>query len=117
LKIQDFVLTTVGEGLYEYSFTTSQMMSDYPESVATASIKLVGKRGGKVVELGLNRLPGSEPLSQALKFKHFQNVKGTIKVPANLEPEAMTIEIEPTSKKLIPVTESFPWPKSPEDGG
>lgn len=117
LKIQDLVLTAVGEGLYEYNFTTSQMMSDYPESVATASIKLVGKRGGKKVELGLNNLPGSEPLSQALKFKHFQNVKGTIKVPANLEPEAMTIEIEPTSKKLIPVTESFAWPKSPGAGG
>lgn len=117
LKIQDLVLTAVGDGLYEYHFTTSQMMPDYPESVATASIKLVGKRGGKQVELGLNSLPGSEPPSQPLKFKHFQNVKGTIRVPANLEPEAMTIEIEPTSKKLIPVTESFPWPKSPEAGG
>jgi hypothetical protein len=117
LKIQDFILTAVGDGLYEYSFTTSQVISDYPESVATASIKLVGKRGGKVIELGLNKLPGSEPLSQALKFKHFQNVKGAIKVPANLEPEAVTIEIEPTSKRLIPVTESFPWPKLPEAGG
>ena len=117
LKIQDFVLMTVGEGLYEYSFTTSQVISDYPESVATASIKLVGKRGGKEIELGLNKLPGSEPLSQALKFKHFQNVKGTIRVPANLEPEAVTIEIKPTSKRLIPITESFPWPKSPGAGG
>ncbi|MBK8638084.1 MAG: hypothetical protein IPN92_07245 [Chromatiaceae bacterium] len=117
LKIQDFVLMTVGEGLYEYSFTTSQVISDYPESVATASIKLVGKRGGKEIELGLNKLPGSEPLSQALKFKHFQNVRGTIRVPANLEPEAVTIEIKPTSKQLIPITESFPWPKSPEAGG
>ena len=31
--------------------------------------------------------------------------------------EALTIEIKPTSKLLIPVTESFPWPNPPEDGG
>ncbi len=118
LKIQDFALMAAGEeGLYEYRFTASQMMPDYPESVATASIKVVGKRGGKEVELGLGKLPGSEPASQALKFKHFQNVQGRIKVPANLEPEALTIEIKPTSKLLIPVTESFPWPNPPEDGG
>jgi hypothetical protein len=117
LQIQDFILTASGEAdLYEYSFTTRQMMPDYPESVAMATIKLVGKRGGKGVELGLNKLPGSDPLSQPLKFKHFQNVKGTIKVPDNLEPEAVMIEINPTSKMLIPVTESYPWPKSPAAG-
>ncbi len=117
LKIQDFVLTAVGEeGLYEFSFTTSQLMSDYPESLAKASIKLVAERGGKKVELGLDKLPGSEPMSFELKFKHFQSVKGVIKIPSNLEPEALTIEIVPTSKRLIPVTESFPWPKAPEDG-
>jgi len=117
LKVQDFDLIPVDrEGLYEFSFTTSQLMPDYPESLAKASIRLVAKRGGKKVELSLDKLQGSEPASFALNFKHFQTVKGFIKVPSNLEPEALTVEIQPTSKGLIPVTESFPWPKAPESG-
>jgi hypothetical protein len=117
LKIQDFDLAALGkDGIYEFSFTTSQLMSDYPESLAKVSLKLVAKRGGRKVELGFDKLPGSEPVSFALKFKHFQTVKGIVKIPSNLEPEALTVEIEPTSKGLIPVTESFPWPKAPGAG-
>jgi hypothetical protein len=76
LKIQDFILTAVGDGLYEYSFTTSQVISDYPESVATASIKLVGKRGGKVIELGLNKLPGSGTPVSGIEIQTLSKCEG-----------------------------------------
>lgn len=110
LKIQDLALTPLGEeGMFAYRFTITQIMPDYAESVASAQIKVVGKRHAKQVEWGLDKLPGSKPLVQPLKFKHFQTVEGRLKLPADLEPEALLIEIDPISSKLIPATESFPW--------
>jgi hypothetical protein len=110
LKIQDVVLAPVEEdGSYHYRFTVTQMIQEYGESKGTLSIKLAGKRGGKEVVLPLSDLPGSDPASHKIGFRHFQNIEGTIKVPDDLEPEALMIEIKPTSKNLIRVTETLPW--------
>lgn len=115
LRIQDFSLGAAGEdGLFEYHFTVRQLIPDYPESQAKAAIKLVGKRKEKAVNLALDRLPDSGPGSVDLKFKHFQQIDGKIKVPADLDPDAVVIDIQPISKMLIPTSESFPWPAMPE---
>jgi hypothetical protein len=110
LKIQDVTLAPGGEDrLFNYSFTVTQMIQEYGESKGTLYIKLAGKRDDKDVVLSLDALPGSEPESHKLGFKHFQNVEGKIKVPDDLQPQALMIEIKPTSKNLIRITETIPW--------
>jgi hypothetical protein len=110
LKIQDVTLAPGEEdGLFNYSFTVTQMIQEYGESRGTLSVKLAGKRDAKDVVLSLEGLPGSEPRSHKLDFKHFQKIEGKIMVPEDLQPEALMIEIKPTSKNLIQVTETIPW--------
>lgn len=115
LRIQDFILTpTAEEGLFAYSFTVRQLIPDYEESLAKVTIKLIGRRKNVPIERGVDPLPGSSPEGLKLKFRHFQQVEGKLKVPSDVEAEGLLIEIEPLSKMLIPTTESFPWPLQPE---
>ena len=115
LRIQDFILTPTGQDrVFDYSFTVRQLIPDYPESLAKVTIKLIGQRDNTPLELAINQLPGSSPEGLKLKFKHFQQVDGKIKIPTNVEAEGVLIEIEPMSKMLMPTSESFPWPVHPE---
>ena len=115
LRIQDVILTpTAEDGIFAYSFTVRQLIPDYQESLAKVTIKLIGRRNNAPLELGIDPLPGSSPEGLKLKFKHFQQVEGKLKVPSDVEAEGLLIEIEPLSKMLIPTTESFPWPLQPE---
>jgi hypothetical protein len=110
LKVQDFELTPgEGERLFAYSFTVSQMIQEFSESAGNVVMTLVGKRDDKEVTLGLGEMPGSEPASHKIRFKHFQKVEGVLKIPEDIIPEAVVIEVKPTTKKLIPVTETYPW--------
>lgn len=111
LKVKDFKLTIADEPghVATYSFTISQLIRDFGESAGRVEIRLVGKRDGKEVERGLDKLPGSEPSSHKMRFKHFQNFEGRIKLPDGFEPERFVVDVKPSTKKLIPVTETFAW--------
>lgn len=110
LKVQDVALAPgEEEGLFAYSFTVSQLISEFSESAGTVALKLAGKLDGEEVTLGLDKLAGSKPTSHKMHFKHFQHFEGTIQVPEDMEPETLVIELKPTTKKLIPVTDTFPW--------
>ena len=115
LRIQDFGLApTAEEGIFAYSFTVRQLIPDYAESLARVKIKLIGWGNDSPLELAVDPLPGSSPEGSKLKFKHFQQVEGRLKVPSAVEAQGVLIAIEPLSKMLIPTSESFPWPLQPE---
>ena len=72
-------------------------------------MKVSGKRDGKEVTLSLDQLPGSEPQTHKMKFKHFQNFEGSIKIPDGLEPDHLIVEIKPSTKNLLPIAETLGW--------
>lgn len=110
LQVQDFKLTPTGEPrTYSYSFTVSQLVQDFGESAGSVNVKVAGKRKGKDVTLPLTKLKGSKPTTQKMKFQHFQNFDGEIKLPEGLDPENLIVEVTPTTSKLIPIAETFPW--------
>jgi len=110
LKVQDFKLVSADEpDEFGYSFTVSQLIREFGESAGKVEIRLVGKQDGKEVIRALDKLPGSEPTAHKMRFKHFQNFEGRIKVPKGIEPENLVVDVKPSTKKLIPVTETFAW--------
>ena len=110
LKVQDFKLVSADEpDEFGYSFTVTQLIRDFGESAGKVEIRLVGKRNGKEVTLALDKLPGSKPTAHKMRFKHFQNFEGRIKVPEGIDPENLVVEVKPSTKKLIPVAETFSW--------
>jgi hypothetical protein len=110
LKVQDVVVKPgEEEGMFHYQLTLTQMIQEFGDSKGTLGIKLAGKREGKDVVVSLADLPGSDPKSQKFNFQHFQTIEGTIAVPDDLAPDALVIEVEPTSKNLLRATETVPW--------
>jgi hypothetical protein len=109
LQIDDFKLTPAGGRTYNFSFTLSQLVQDFGESTGTVEIQVIGKQKGKDVTLSLDKLEGSTLTSHTMKFRHFQHFDGEIKLPEGLEPVNLVVEVKPTTKKLIPVAETFPW--------
>ncbi|MEA3275402.1 MAG: DUF6776 family protein [Pseudomonadota bacterium] len=97
------------EGKFAYSFTVSQLIQDFGLSEGDVEIKIVGEQDGKEATVPLAKLSGSEPKGHKMRFKHFQNFEGEIKVPSDLEPASLIVEVKPKTKKLIPITETFAW--------
>lgn len=110
LKVHDIVLVPGDEDrLFRYSFTVSQMIQGFGDSAGIVVIKLAGKRDGKEVMLGLKELAGSTPRAHKMRLKHFQGFEGILKIPEDLEPETLVIEIKPTTERLIPISETYSW--------
>lgn len=110
LRVQELNLVEADEpGEFIYSFTVSQLIQDFGESEGSIVLKVAGKRDVKQTTIPLSKLPGSEPTTHKMNFRHFQNFEGRIVLPDEFEPDNLVIEIKPSSKKLLPLTETFAW--------
>ena len=110
LRIQKFKLTAgTTEGDYEYAFTVSQVLNRGLVAKGRIYLELEGLQDGESATLGLAKLADDHKSSHKMRFRYFQNVKGTLKIPAGFEPAKLTIEVKPESKKLDVVTETFDW--------
>jgi len=110
LRVQEFKLTPAEKaGEFGYSFTVTQIIQDFGESAGTIDLKVSGKKDGKETTLPLSKLSGSEPTKHKMKFQHFQNFEGVIALPDDVQPENLIIEVKPSTKKLLPLTETFAW--------
>lgn len=110
LKIQNFSLNQ-GESpnSISYNFTITQMIKEFSESAGDVIIKISGIKDDKHVTFKLDELSGSNPLSHKMRFKHFQNVNGSLRLPEGMVPEALEVEIIPSTKSLMPLIEKFNW--------
>ncbi|MCB2261709.1 MAG: hypothetical protein LGR52_02025 [Candidatus Thiosymbion ectosymbiont of Robbea hypermnestra] len=111
LQPKDFKVEKTGEpGMFRYNFTIRQLVQDFGRSTGKVEIRVIGKRNGRKATLPLDKLAGSEPPKHKMGFKYFQVFRGLIKIPDNFEPEKLVVEVRPKTSKLIPVSETFPWP-------
>jgi len=110
LKIKNLSLTH-GQApeIVNYTFTVMQLIEDFSDSAGEIVIRVSGVMHGKHITLRLEELSGSEPLNHSMRFKHFQNIRGSLRIPEGMVPEAMEIEIIPSTKKLMPLKEKFNW--------
>lgn len=110
LQVKDVVITAADEPeLFRYSFMVTQVIQDFGEVSGRVRLKISGKRDGTEVTLSLSKLEGSDPMRQEMKLKHFQNFEGSLQLPEDFEPESLVVDIEPTTERLLPVSQTFPW--------
>ena len=110
LKIQNFSLKQgQSPDLINYNFTVAQMIDDFSESSGEIIIRILGMLHGKQVSLRLDEMSAAEPLIQNMRFKHFQNIKGSLRLPEDMVPEAVEVEVVPSAKSLMPLREKFNW--------
>ena len=110
LKIKNFSLRQGGEpNLFLYNFIVMKLIEDTSESEGKIIIRILGVIQGKPVSKKLDELLGSDPFSQNMDFKYFQDIRGTLRIPENMTPEAVEIELIPTTKSLASLKEKFIW--------
>ena len=110
LRVKDFKLSA-RDSLreYSYSFTVSQTKKDFGVSQGNIHITVVGSQGGEAKALDLAALTMDKTDRQRMRFRHFQNVQGMIRLPEGFSPDSVTVDIRPTTKKLAPLTQDFDW--------
>jgi len=110
LRLRDFKIVKMGTPRkFRYSFTIRQLVQDFGESIGAIEVQVIGKRDGEEMDSALDKLAGYNRLRHKMKFKHFQKVQGSIKVPDDFKPEKLVVEVKPETDKITPVSETFPW--------
>ena len=104
-------------GQFNYQFSVSQVMSSDSPAKGRINISLEGLQDGQAAVLGLKELTKEKLRSHKMQFRFFQNVEGTLKLPAGFTPAKMIIEVQPDDKRLDVVTAIYDWPDMNAKGG
>lgn len=110
LHIQGFQLDR-GEQAdsYRYRFTVSQALKNAGTAVGWITLALEGEQAGEARLLSLSELTGEKEEKLKMRFRHFQDVDGLIRLPEGFVPQRVVVEINPTNNRLPNVNESFDW--------
>jgi len=110
LRIKEFKLSSSGkEREFDYRFTVSQTKEDFGWTKGDVVLSVAGSDESGAKILRLPEISVDKDESHKIKFRHFQNIKSTIRLPEGFNPDSVTVEVKPSVKKLAPITESFDW--------
>jgi hypothetical protein len=110
LKIKDFNLSSTDQqSEFEYRFTVSQSKEDFGWTKGNVLLKIVGSDESGAKTLDLQEVSADSEEAHKIKFRHFQNIKGLLRLPEGFSPDSVSVEVKPTVKKLAPLSESFDW--------
>lgn len=115
VQVQDFDLWETDQpDIFGYRFTVTQLIPEFGQASGQVRLRLQGETAeGGSVSRSASELDGSEPGSHRMRFEFFQNFTGTLRLPLDLQPQTLTVEIEPTVKNLISSSRTFTWNPDP----
>ncbi|MGI9304887.1 MAG: DUF6776 family protein [Gammaproteobacteria bacterium] len=109
LHVQDFRIRTSGaESEYNYSIVLTQISGKNRVAQGEVDLYIEGRRGDSVVRVPVATDEDNIPF----KFKYFQQVEGSLKLPAGFTPTGIKIEVRPSSSWLDAVEQTFNWDQS-----
>lgn len=96
-------------GMYRYRLTLAQNLKRGKSAEGEVELSITGSRGGQLERLGIDELTGdtANPDMQ-YAFKYFQQLEGTILLPADFEPSAVHISMKPRAGGSA-VRREFSW--------
>ena len=100
---------TEQEHVVRYRFTVRKTLNDGEISTGSIFLAVDGKSEGNAQWYPLRELTDEKKESLRMKFKHFQDIEGTLRLPPSFDPGHLVIEIKPADKKLTPIKERFEW--------
>lgn len=110
LKIQKMSLEPTGKAReFIYRFTISQGLNKPGNTSGWIYLFVKGESGGEVLLLNLQQITEEKIEKIKMKFQHFQDVEGTIRLPKGFMPQKLTVEIKPGNKKLSSLKETLDW--------
>ncbi len=110
LNLQDFHLQNIeNSGIFRYRFTVTQVLKNIGVVTGRIWISLDGKQADEQLSLPLKQITEEKTESIKMRFKHFQDVEGVIRLPQGFHPSGFVIEVKSTNEKLSSVSQRFDW--------
>lgn len=110
LHVRSFQITADASGGFRYKLTVAQALRNIGATQGSLRLTVSGRDAeGERSKLGLDEIGDTGRRGVPLRFTHYQDLDGVIRLPKGFEPESVTIEIRPKNKGLKRVTEVFPW--------
>ena len=104
------LLQSGGPRTYTYKVVMQQLSTKHQLLSGHLMFNIVGKQGGLPVVLSLKDVsPESASEKVRLRFKYFQNIEGTMRLPSNFEAERIDLVATTTSPKRTTVEKRFGW--------
>jgi len=109
LHVRNFSLEAAPDGQVRYRFTVAQALRNIGTTEGEVRVKVSGRSDGHNRTLALAELGTDDQATIPVRFMHYQDIEGLLRLPQNFRPESVTIEIRPKTKGLKRVTRVFPW--------
>ncbi len=97
------------ERRFDYRLTLVQVRKNDRFAAGKVDFRVAGKRGGAPASYDRAELAADSSKALAFKFRYFQNLEGTLTLPADFEPESVIVDVTPSGKGLKPVSRRFAW--------
>ncbi len=110
IQIQRLVLAADGgDGRYRYKFTITRNMQSDGMATGWIFFAVDGIRDGEPVWLPLREITEDNTDKLKMRFRHFQDIEGQIRLPEGFKPLKVIIEVKSNNKKFSPVKQRFDW--------
>jgi hypothetical protein len=110
LHVRDFHLEAQADGQVQYRFTVAQALRNIGMTVGVVYVQIAGKGAdGKRHKLKLSQVSADGQSVISVRFMHYQDIEGLVRLPDGFQPESITIRIRPKTKGLKRVTRVFQW--------
>lgn len=109
IVIQTIQLKKDVTGDYDYKIMVSQQGQNDRFARGTVEVSIEGTKQGTKQVLALDTVSDDADKPMNFGFKYFQNFTGKLKLPAGFTAESMRVKLNPRSKTLDAVDETFPW--------
>jgi hypothetical protein len=111
LGIRSFTVYTTGEPrVYRYDLVVQQLAVKHALLKGQVRLKLRGKMAGAELALSLQQLSPDEASEvRTFRFRYFQKLEGTIRLPQGFAPETIELSAETKGKWGVRVENQFQW--------
>lgn len=108
LDIRSFDVRRDGGGEYLYRLVLTAAMKNDKVISGTVHLSVSGERGGRPVSLSLGEL--GEVQGIGFRLRHFQKIKGRLKLPRDFTPRRVLVQITASGGNQTKIEKSFDWP-------
>jgi hypothetical protein len=109
IVIQTIQLKKDVAGDYDYKIMVSQQGQNDRFARGTLEVNIEGTKQGKKQVLALDTVSDDAAKPMNFGFKYFQDFTGKLKLPKGFKAVSMRVKLNPRTKTLEAVDETFPW--------
>jgi hypothetical protein len=111
LGIRSFKVTAVTARSYRYELILQQLAVKHRLLSGKVGLIVQGQSSGEAAELSLQQLSEHDSsAAQDFRFRYFQKLEGSIRLPEGFEPAAIKVTAATRGKGAARVEKRFEWP-------